>query len=60
MVLYYSFAHWSVKWWKRVFFHLLDLSLVNAYILCKESGSKLTHLKFRQEVAMSLLEGFDR
>ena len=54
MVLYYRFAHWSVKWWKRVFFHLLDLFLVKAYILCKESGSELTHLKFWQDVSIEL------
>lgn len=60
MVLYYGFAHRSMKWWKRVFFHLLDVSLVNAHILCKESGSKLTQLQFRQAVATSLMEGFKR
>ena len=32
-VLYYGFAHRSVKWWKRVFYHLVDLCLVNALIL---------------------------
>ena len=30
---YYGFDHRSVKWWKRVAFHLLDLSIVNAYIV---------------------------
>ena len=25
MVLYYGFAHRSIKWWKRVLFHLLDV-----------------------------------
>ena len=60
MVLYYGFAHKSVKWWKRVFFHVLDLSLVNAHILYQASGNKLTQLEFRQAVAKSLLEGFER
>ena len=60
MVLYYGFSHKSIKWWKRVFFHLLDLSLVNAHLLHLESGHKLSELQFRQEVAKSLLDGFTR
>ena len=58
MVLYYGFAHKSMKWWKRVFFHLLDLYLVNAHILHSLADGRLTQLQFRQEVAQSLLEGY--
>ena len=43
----------------KVFFHILDLSLVNAHILHQASGNKLTQLEFRQAVAKSLLEGFE-
>ena len=61
MVLYYGFSHRSGKWWKRVFFHLLDLSLVNAHLLYVESGQKkLSQLQFRQEVSKSLLDGYAR
>lgn len=43
MVLYYGFAHRSIKWWKRVFFHLLDTAIVNAHILYNASSElKLT------------------
>ena len=59
MILYYGFAHRSVKWWKRVFFHMLDLALVNAHILSLESGNKHTQLEFRLSVAKGLLEGFE-
>ena len=37
MISYYSFSHRSVKWWKRVFFHLIDTTIVNAYILYSQS-----------------------
>ena len=72
MVLYYGYTHrlvntsslWSInlhrslKWWKRVMFHLLDLSLVNANILYNSVSTKpLTHMEFRLAVATSLLEG---
>ena len=61
LLLYYEFSHRSVKWWKRVFFHLLDLTLVNAHILFKAAtGSRMSQLDFRSSVATSLLEGLER
>ena len=32
ILLYYGFAHRSTKWWKWAFYHLVDLTLVNAQI----------------------------
>ena len=55
---YHSFAHRTVKWWQRVFFHLIDTTIVNAYIFYKESTQstrKLTHVNFRVELALLLL-----
>ena len=47
LILYNGFAHRRVKWWERVFFHLLDLCLVNAHILCNiHNSKKLTQLDF--------------
>lgn len=61
LILYYGFSHRSVKWWKRVFFHLLDVALVNAHILFKiTTGSKISQLNFRISVAKSLLQGLER
>ena len=59
MISYYSFSHRSVKWWKRVFFHLIDTTIVNAYILYSQStqsSRKLTHVNFRIELAKSLFQ----
>ena len=59
MVLYYGYAHRTTKWWKRVFFHLVDLCLVNTHILYNETNTnKLTQLEFRIQVATELLEGY--
>ena len=33
LVTYYGFSHCCRKWWKRVFFHLLEVCMVNAYIM---------------------------
>ena len=35
MVGYSSFKRRTVKWWKKVFFHVLSLAVLNAYILHK-------------------------
>ena len=61
LVLYYGFSHRSVKWWKRVFFHLLDVAIVNSHILFRSvTGSKLSQLEFRVAVAKGLMEGLER
>jgi hypothetical protein len=31
MLSYYFFQRKSVKWWKKLFFHIFDLALVNAH-----------------------------
>ena len=57
LILYYGFPHRSVKWWKRAFFHLLDLALVNSHILFQlATSSRMTQLEYRISVAQSLLE----
>ena len=61
LVLYYRYAHRSTKWWKRVFFHMLDLTLVNAHILYNTTNStKQSQLDFRIAVAEGLLQGHTR
>ncbi len=50
---YYSFLHKSVKWWRKVFFWLLEVAVVNSYVLYKQScvqtnNRPLTHLAFRR------------
>ena len=60
MILYYGFLHCSVKWWKRVFFHIADTAIVNAHILYNACAEvKLTQLEFRRTVAEGLLDGYD-
>ena len=33
LISYYGFAHHMVKWWNRGFFYLLDMAVVNSYVL---------------------------
>ena len=60
MVFYYGFAHRSIKWWKRVFFHILDTCIVNAHIQYNATSvKKLTQLEFRRAVAEGLLGNYE-
>ena len=61
LVLYYGYAHRSRKWWKKVFFHLLDVSIVNANILYNMIAEKpLPQLDFRLSLVAGLLDGHKR
>ena len=61
LVTYYGFCHRTRKWYKRVFFHLFEVTIVNAYILyCTllPHKQRLSHLDFRLAVASHLLSSF--
>ena len=52
------FIHKNLKWSNRAAFHLLDLAIVNSYILYKLSNQEKrhkTHADFRIDLATSLL-----
>lgn len=51
----YEIDRKSKKWWHRIFFHFIDVTVVNSYILFKQrsEGSTLTLKDFR----LALLEG---
>nr|XP_054750234.1 piggyBac transposable element-derived protein 4-like [Lytechinus pictus] len=51
LIQYYLHQHRSLKWWKRIFFHLLETTLVNAHIIYKSyDHPKLDLLQFRVKV----------
>ena len=55
MLSYYSFARKTIKWWKKLFFHLFDLAVVNAHILhTKTNKKKITLEIFYEKVAEGL------
>jgi hypothetical protein len=43
LLSYYGFSHRTVKWWKRAAFHLIDMAIVNAYIMKTEQLTPCTH-----------------
>ena len=55
LVTYYSFVHKTVKWWRKVFFWMLEVATVNSYILYKEESIRngvrpMSHLGFRHHL----------
>lgn len=53
----------SMKWWKKIFFHLLVTAMSNAYIMYKltvPEKMRKEGQEFRLEVAKGLLEGWTR
>ena len=56
---YYEVLRRSLKWWKKLFFHLLNLMLVNAYKLYLKFGNgqgRRSHVKFRSDIVTALIE----
>jgi len=56
MLSYYSFERKTIKWWKKLIFHLFDLVIVNAHILHNKTSKKKMSLEvFYEKVAEGLL-----
>jgi hypothetical protein len=51
----YTFCRKTLKWTKKLFFHLLDLSVVNSYYLFKIQNSKACHKQYRMSLISEIL-----
>jgi hypothetical protein len=52
----YSISRRTFKWTKKLFFHLLDLAILNSYILHFSCGDeKISHRDFRFTLVRSIL-----
>jgi len=57
LMAYYSILRRSVKWWRKLFIHLLNMIIHNAYVLNKKFGSsKLEHDEYRDAIVQYLLK----
>lgn len=55
----YMVQHRCTKWWKRVFFYLLEVCFCNALVIWKaKSARRVNTAKFRLRIVHSLLEGY--
>uniref|UniRef100_A0A8C6M6M7 PiggyBac transposable element-derived protein domain-containing protein n=1 Tax=Nothobranchius furzeri TaxID=105023 RepID=A0A8C6M6M7_NOTFU len=65
LLSFYSVQYKTAKWYKTLFYHLVDIAVVNSYLLHKElqkfrqdpiQSNPLTHKAFMEELAMEMLE----
>lgn len=57
MLSYYSFEHKSLRWYKKVIIHVMQILLVNSFLLYnKYNSKKLTLYDFRLSVIKSIIE----
>ena len=60
LLSYYGYSHRTIKWWKRAFFFLFDMAVVNAYLLYVDrhpnKRGRLSYEQFRITLAKELLE----
>lgn len=57
MISYYSTPKKSIRWYKKVLFHLLDISVWNSYYIYKKiSDSNISFLDFRDNLINTLLK----
>ena len=50
----YAVRRKCVKWYQTLFCHLIDTAVVNAYLIHRVLGGKLSHLSFRKSLMKSL------
>ncbi|XP_033740586.1 piggyBac transposable element-derived protein 4-like [Pecten maximus] len=56
MVAYAGFDRRTLKWWKKVFFHMLGLAVLNSYILYKQqTANPVLHRIFRRQLVSQLV-----
>ena len=52
----YEINRKSMKWWHRLLFGLLDMAVVDTYVVCNASKQQqLLFLEFQRDLAMGLL-----
>lgn len=59
----YSVGRKSLKWWHRIFYYLVDLAIVNSFVMWKMQQpkhlqSKCDQLTYRLKLARQLISGF--
>jgi len=52
----YSISQRTFKWTTKLFFHFLDLTVLNSWILLSSCGAKYTHQDFRFLLVRNLIE----
>ena len=57
LMTYYHFLRKSSKWWRKLWVHMLNMVVMNAYILYTKfgSGKIMSHNDYREVIALTLM-----
>lgn len=52
LISYYELRHRTYKWWKRILYHLFDISIVNSFIIYKKvtNDNNMLQKRYRIEI----------
>lgn len=62
MVNYAEYSGRTLKWWKRVLFHMVNLAVLNAYLLYKDhvgEANAMLHREFRKKLVRGMIESVE-
>ena len=54
----YGFVRKSCKWWRKVFFWLFEVTIINSYILYKATDPRISHVQFRRVLVDQLTRDY--
>ena len=57
---FYLVVHRCCKWWKKVFFYLLEVCFCNALVIWRHSHRRVDAEQFRLTIVHGLLDGYQR
>ncbi|XP_056096003.1 uncharacterized protein LOC130099793 [Rhinichthys klamathensis goyatoka] len=54
LLQYYSAQHKTMKWYRKIFLHFLDIAATNAFLIHKELCGNMTHKEFMEQLIAEL------
>ncbi|ROJ57634.1 PiggyBac transposable element-derived protein 4 [Anabarilius grahami] len=54
LIQYYTTQHKTMKWYRKIFLHFLDIAATNSFILHKELHGNMSHKEFMEQLVTEL------
>ncbi|XP_042601397.1 piggyBac transposable element-derived protein 4-like [Cyprinus carpio] len=54
LLQYYTAQHKTLKWYRKIFLHFLDIAATNSYMIHKELYGNMTHKEFMEQLIAEL------
>ena len=57
LIIYYELNRKTIRWWKGIFFHLLDIAIVNSLIIYKKYlNANIAQKKYIIEIIKTIIK----